>query len=253
MTAEKNSTTINSVDRTFDIIEELQTTGIVGVSELAEAVDLPRSTAYNYLRTLRERGYVVKVGDRYRLGNRFVHLGDSIKHQRPVFQVAKTSIDLLAVETGETANLMVEEGGRGFYLMCEAAKDSLQNYSHVRRREYLHSTAAGKAILSELPRTRVEEIIDRVGLPALTEQTITDRDELFATLEEVAERGYACNDEENREGIRAVGAPIVKPDGPVGAVSLSGAVNRVTCEMLHEDHASKVRDAAKSIEVEHRP
>lgn len=247
------STSIKSVHRAFTIIEHLQETDVAGVTDLADAVDLPRSTAYNYLQTLTERGYVVQVDGRYRLGSRFVHLGDTTKQRRELYQVAKSSIDLLAEDTGETANLMVEERGRGYYLMCEAATDSLRNYSRVRRREYLHSTAAGKAILSALPSERVEAIVDRVGLPAVTDRTTTDRADLLNTLEAVAERGYACNDEENSEGIRAVGAPVANPGGPAAAVSVSGAVNHVTTEMLHDDLADSVRDTVKSIEVELGP
>lgn len=245
-----SATTVNAVFRAFDIVEELNERRTAGVTEIAESVDLPPSTVYNHLQTLVEREYVAKDGAQYRLGKRFVHLGDSIKHRQELFRIGKPSITRLASETNATANLVVEEYGRGFYLMSETGPDGLRNYSHIRRREYLHSTAAGKSILIQLPDDRVTEILEIHGLPGLTDETITDREEFDDHLADAAQRGYTCNNEENKVGIRAVGAPIEHSNGSPGAVSISGPVNRVSEDMLHDELAAAVRNTAKSISIE---
>jgi len=56
-------------------------------------------------------------------------------------------------------------------------------------------------------------------LPSLTENTITDEDELYEELAEIRERGYSINNQETIPGLRAIGVPIECPDGGVLARS----------------------------------
>jgi len=93
---------------------------------------------------------------------------------------------------------------------------------------HLHSTAAGKAILAEMPEQRVMDIISEHELPAETEHTITDPDSLVEELDEIREHGIAYNDEESVEGLRAVGVPVRGSNGiAIGALSVSGPSNRL--------------------------
>lgn len=54
--------TVTSVERALDIVEHLKTLEKAGVTELAESVEMPESTVYNYLRTLEKREYIKKMG-----------------------------------------------------------------------------------------------------------------------------------------------------------------------------------------------
>lgn len=246
----RHDRSVKSVHRAFDVIEGLKSLNEAGVTELAAEINLPASTVHNYLTTLRERQYVVKQGDDYRLATRFVHLGDFTKQDHELFRVGRQNVRRLADETGDTVNLVIEEYGRGIYLMCEVGDEGLSNYSYVRRREYLHSTAAGKAILMELGDDRFDSVIDEHGLPALTPATITDREVLEEELERSYSRGYTINDQENTDGIRAIGASVERRDGTYGAVSLSGPVNHMPDDRFQNELPGLVHDTARSIEIE---
>jgi len=112
---------------------------------------------------------------------------------------------------------------------------------------YLHTSAAGKAILAELPEEKVHRIIDEHGMPARTEHTITDRDELLTNLEKVRNRGYSLNKEENTPGLHAIGIPVKGPRrGIVGALSISGPSHRLKEQLA----AGKLRDLVLGIENE---
>jgi DNA-binding IclR family transcriptional regulator len=250
---QSDENTIASVGRALDVLEELQNLERAGVTELADRVDMPASTVYNYLQTFEQRKYVKKDGEEYLLANRFIHIGDFAKHRLPIYRVGKSNVVWLADATEKTANLVVEEYGRGIYLMSENRERSLRNYSHVRRREYLHSTAAGKAILMAMSDDEIDAVVESEGLVERTDETVTDREQLFEDIDRARERGYAINDEENTNGIRAVGAPVENPDGSYAAVSVSGLVSRHTLEDVHEDIAPLVQDAAKAIQVELQP
>jgi IclR family acetate operon transcriptional repressor len=248
----EGDSTITSVERTFDILEQLKQHGKTGVTELAENVDMPPSTVYNYLRTLEQRQYIRKDGNQYEIADRFVHFGDFARMRHPLYRTGRPNIVWLAEETGKTVNLMIEEYGRGIYLTAANRERHLRNFAHERQREYLHTTAAGKSILASMTDAEVAEVIEAQGLPARTENSITEKDELLSELSRIRDRGYAINDEENTSGIRAVGAPIENPDGPDAAVSLSALAGRCSIDELEEDLAPQVRDTVEAISLELR-
>jgi DNA-binding IclR family transcriptional regulator len=104
-------------------------------------------------------------------------------------------------------------------------------------------------MLAEMPRDQVETILNRHGLPGATENTITDRESLFETLETIRQRGYAFNDCEEVEGIRAVGMAIVTHGDVHGALSVSGPSNRVRGERFREELPNILSGAVNEIEL----
>jgi DNA-binding IclR family transcriptional regulator len=68
-------------------------------------------------------------------------------------------------------------------------------------------------------------MIDAVGMPPVTEFTITRRDDLLADLAETRRRGYAIDRQEAFVGVCCVGAPIRDyTRRPVASLSLSAVV-----------------------------
>ncbi|MFC6976702.1 IclR family transcriptional regulator [Halomicroarcula sp. GCM10025709] len=241
---------LQSVATTFEILDALKTLDGAGVTELAQHLDVPKSTAHNYLSTLEQEEYVVREDTEYRVGLRFLELGAYARHVEKLFEIAKPEVDRLADETGELANLLVEEHGRGTYLYRAYGDQAVRVKAHVGTRVPLHTTALGKAILAFLPPGEVDEIVDRHGLDAPTDQSIGTRSELDDALAEVREQGVAFDDEERIDGLRCVAAPI-RDDGDevIGAISASGPTNRLRGERFREELAGKVLEVANVIEL----
>lgn len=246
--------TIESVLTTTDIIEILRKQDGATISEIAAELDLTPGTIHTHLSTLKERDYVIQTGGEYRLGYHLLALGESVRNHHELYRAAKDEIESLAEETGESAHLIIEHDGRIFALYERFGKEAVGVEFHKRKREqpltHLHCTAAGKAILSQLSEERASEVLDRRGLPRLTENTITDREELIDDLETSRERGYAFSDEEQMTGIRAVGAPIGgQNDDPVGAIAISGPTARLQSETFQERLPQMVVQATNICEV----
>lgn len=224
------------------------------ITELTDVVDLSKGSIHTHLATLRDAGWVVKDGDTYRLGLQFVTHGEHVKNRRRVYLAAKNQVDRLAVETGEYADLVVEDDGLEVALQVARGKRAVETEYHVSVQEtpqYLHNSSAGKAILAHLPETRVDTIIDEHGLPRRTPNTLTDRESLFDQLETVRDRGYAVNDEEDIRGFRAVGAPILDSEGrPLGAISVSAPTSRLKGERFREEMPEKVMQATNVVEID---
>ena len=242
--------TVKSVERTFRIIGGLQELGGAGVTELSKHLDLPKSTVHNYLSTLEQEAYVVKADDEYRVGLRFLEHGAYARNQSQIFEIARPELDRLADETGELCNLLVEEHGKGTYLYRTRGENAVRVKEHVGNRVCLHSTALGKAILAHLSTERVDEIIERHGLPETTERTVTNRDELLDTLAETRDRGVAFDDEERLSGLRCVAAPVLSNDDRVlGAISVSGPSHRFEDHRFREELPKRVLETANVLEL----
>jgi len=159
----------------------------------------------------------------------------------------------MAVErwgSGELALFSLQEHGQNVLMYKSNGEDAIQTSHEIGLREPLHCSGLGKAILSELPRERVEAIVDERGLPQFTENTITSRDRLFDELERTRERGYAIDDEEAKPGIRCVAAPVVFGEGNLyGAVSVTAPRSRMKGERLDEALPELVTGVANVIEV----
>lgn len=227
----------------IDLLDFIRRRNGATVAEIVDQFDLSRSTAYLHLNTLTHNGFLVREHGKYCIGLRFREFSVYARNRRPSYQIIKKKMEELEAETAGEIEFLVEESGR-VNLVYHS-----ESVSHDRVRLYLHNTAAGKAILSELPRERVDEIIDRWGLPGETSNTITDRDRLFDELETVVEQGYAFNDQECFEGYHGIGAAVEGIDGSiVGAITIGGPTYRVDENTLKTELPSVLRETVRDVE-----
>jgi DNA-binding IclR family transcriptional regulator len=253
MATNRSPRTLKTLAVASDVIDVLVADDGTTVTELAERLDISKSTAFRYLKSLEELGFVAHGDDAYRLSYRFLLLGEYTRNNSPLYRVGKQEVDKLADELGYYAHLVTETNGYGVSLyQAKGADVAGHDYqaSKLQQRDPLHVTASGKAILAHLPRDRVDEIVEAQGFDPRTENTITDREELFETLESIRDRGVAYNDEEEIKGFRAVGVPVIdQHDRVLGSVSVSAPTSYLTNRKFTEEVPDVVHKAANTIEV----
>lgn len=241
---------IKSDDTVFDIVEYLHLSDGAGVTEIANELNIAKSTTHAHLATLQRRGYVVNDGDAYKIGLEFLRHGIHAQNAHSLYQMTKEKVTYLAEETGERAWCHVEENGMAYYLCGAEGEHPVHPPVKVGECVHLHKIAGGKAILAYLPEARVCEIIDTYGLPANTAYTITDEDELFKTLASIRERGYAFNKQESLRGLHAVAAPVRDHGGTVrGSISISGPANRFKDEVLESELPELLLGTTNELEI----
>lgn len=253
MSKERSPRRINSVDRALDLLELLRARDGATVSELAAAVDCSPGTVHTHLATLADRGYVRQEGEEYHVGLFVLPLGEYARASSTVYEAAKPVLDELAEETGEVTHLVVESHGREISLYerfgSEAVGEALYEEIKGFPRRNLHCSAAGKAILAHADPDCRTAMLDGYEFHERTPATITDEATLRTELERVREQGFACNDEEQVPGVRAVGAPILH-DGQVhGAVSLSAPTSRLQDQRFSSTVPDRVVQAANVVEI----
>jgi DNA-binding IclR family transcriptional regulator len=247
---EKANHPVRTSEKTLALIETLDTADGFRLTELDERLEMSKSGIHNHLSTLREHGYVEKNGDEYSLSLKFLSLGGHVRSQSPLYRHGRSKIDQLASDTGMLANLATEEGGRAVYLYQSRGSYAVSLDTHVGYRLRLHNIGIGKAILAHLSRERVEAIIDEWGLPKATENTITEREELFAELEQIRERGYATDNEERTEGLTCIGAPVQLDGEILGAISISAPTKRLGNAGFDDDITAEVESTAHELALD---
>lgn len=240
---------IGATETSFGIVEHLRNNDATGVSDIATALGVSKSTAHNHLQTLIQLGYVVQTDDGYDLSLKFLDLGDHARKRHALYHASISEMDDLVEAVGERGQVMVEENGRGVYIYQVKTEQGVQTDSHIGTTVDLHTTAVGKSYLAFCD----EETRNRIlgdNLSALTSNTIDDREQLLDELAAIRERGHAFNDEERITGMRAVGAPILSDDDSIlGAISVSGPTTRMKGEWYRQDVPEMVMQAARIIGI----
>jgi DNA-binding IclR family transcriptional regulator len=211
-----------------------------GLSELAVAVGLPKSTVHRLLGALGEEAFVVQDPDgRFRLGVGLAELGaatgDGVREVlRPVLLRLRADLD-------ETIDLAVLDGTEARFVDQIPAPHRLRAVSAVGARFPLHCTANGKALLAAMSDAEALALLP-AKLPELTPSTITSREELLAELAQVRRTGVAFDREEHTEGVSAVGAAI--PAGTRPPVAISVPIPTPRFQLNEARYADAVSGAA---------
>jgi DNA-binding IclR family transcriptional regulator len=220
---------VQSVDRAVTILEFLARNGWSGVTEVGEALDVHKSTAFRLLTTLESRGLVEQHADtgQYHLGFGLVHLARAVVVGPDIAGRARAGCEWLAGHTAETITLSVLEGDECVTIDQIIPTSAVVSRSWLGRRTPSHCTSPGKVFLAHLDADRRAGILGE-PLKRYTDHTITDAAELEALLDQVLADGYATTIEELEDGLSSVAAPVLSADGRVVAtIEVSGPSYRL--------------------------
>ena len=145
---------------------------------------------------------------------------------------AKPILHELAEKSGETAYVSILRADDVVYLDSVEASTTVRVVSRLGLHMPIHSTAAGKAIITYESEEEIRKRFNR-EMARFTPNTLTTVDDLLKNLKVARERGYAADLEEFEEGLRCIAAPIRDYTRKViGALSISGPAHRLTDEKI---------------------
>jgi len=240
--------TIGATQTSIELLKEISLRGEVGVTELAEIVDVPKSTVHKHLVTLNAIGCVHQGIDGYRLGFQLASLGEHARLQQPIVDTSGAKIEELAEMTDEFAGLLVYVDGLGVNGYTAHGRNTLAEGTRIAADSHLHCSAAGKAVLSQLPNDQVKSIVDEYGLPMRTKHTIGDSESLFEELKTIREREIAFDRGEQNEGIYSVAVPVPRFSEEFGAIYVTGSESRMRGKWFEEDIPGMLTSIASDLE-----
>lgn len=248
-TSEDSVSTVQALERALILLQVLSKKTGVTLSDLSLQVGLPSSTAYRLLHTLQQRGFV-DFDDQlqeWSIGLESFTVGSSYLRRTSLVNAAHKMMRQLMNETGETANLAITAEGDVIFVAQVETHNPIRAFHRPGSKGHVHTSGIGKALLAELPRSEVELILQKKGLPEFTANTLTDPTLLFADLDTSYARGWAFDDEERYLGMRCVAAAIHDAAGDaVAGISVSGPTIRFPDDSVAQ-LGPKVRNAADAV------
>lgn len=221
----------------------------MNLTEVAGAVELPKSTALRFLRDLEEAGWVSRNGDGvYSLGASVVGLAAQYLSHNEMVTVATPEMRRLRDELDETVSLSRRVGLIRVCVQEFPSKKNLRLVLGIGERGPLHAGASGLLLYAHMPEDERKRLAEE-GFPAFTRRTITD----FKTLEKAAakirQQGWALTKGQKTEGGVAIAVPLADPnyDGEIAALGLFGPELRCSTKAEQKNWLEALQDTAASI------
>ncbi len=241
---------IGSVQRALQILDLFEPRiPELGTTEIALSMDLPKSTVAGLIATLEQNGYLEQNPEnrKYRLGFKLAERAGVLLGQFDLRQVATPVLEALRDTCQESVNLALLDQETVVYIERIHGMNMLGMRSEIGKREHVHSTALGKAMLAYLPDEHLDAVIARLDFIPLTPHTITSPGAFRLEIQQTRQRGYGLDDQENERGGRCVAAPIFDHYGEMAAaVSISVPLQRMSDEQI-PIFGAQVREAANEI------
>jgi DNA-binding IclR family transcriptional regulator len=243
---------IQSVDRSARILKALAAgPRRLGVSELAERLDLSRPTVHGLLQTLQAHGFVEqdRDSDKYQLGAGLLQLGNSYLDLNELRGRSIVHAERLAGRAQSAVRVGVMHGPVVVVVHHVFRPDAAFQVLEVGAQLPIHASALGKAILAYSPPSLVDDLTDE-PLPRLTSRTLTPK-ALRDELDGVRERGFARERDEAVLGESSVASPIFDHSGhAVGAIGVVGDTERILPRGPARGLSAAVIEAARGVSRE---
>ncbi|MFB0920204.1 MAG: IclR family transcriptional regulator [Oscillospiraceae bacterium] len=228
----------------------LSTRRSVGVTELAQALEINKSTAFRILDTFLEANMVEKTKDtqKYKLGPAILKLSEQYYKNYSVIAEAKPLMDRLAVEIRESVHLCVCANNKAVVIEQTMSDSLLVVNAKIGAIEPLHCSAVGKCLVAFAGEEDRIRMLAGINYEVFTDKTMRSAEEYIAEIERVRSRGWALDDNELSEHIRCVAVPIFDSKGVCRySLGASGANSRMTQEKIDRLIPLMLRTAANII------
>ena len=242
---EKN---VQIVHRIAAVLRAFGSQGLLGITDLAHATGLPKSTTHRLVTALVNEGLLVQDEDshKYALSLRITALGASILGSNTVRKTARPILMELRDRTHESVHLAVLEGMEIVIIDTEDSYFFVRAVNVPGQHLPAHAVSTGKVLLAYQWEVQLQEMLSKVNLTRYTDRTITDPRQLLEELRKVRAQGYAISSSELEEGIDAVAAPIFDHlNSVVAAVSIGGPSER--CQPKQEELIAAVTRAGQLV------
>jgi DNA-binding IclR family transcriptional regulator len=243
---------IQSIDRAARILKALASgPRRLGVTELAQRLDLAPPTVHGLLQTLQAHGFVEQDRDsgKYQLGAGLLQLGNSYLDLNELRGRSLVHAERLAGRADAAVRVGVMHGPSVIVVHHVFRPDTTLQILEVGAQLPVHASALGKAILAYAPPPVIEDLVAE-SLPKLTSRTLTANG-LRSEFDAIRESGVARERDEAVLGEASVAAPIFDHLGhAVGAIGVVGDTERIVPRGPAKGMVAAVTEAARGVSRE---
>ncbi|MCZ2104905.1 MAG: IclR family transcriptional regulator [Comamonadaceae bacterium] len=233
---------VQVLERMFTLIDILAARDEAApLKEISEKAGLHPSTAHRILNDLVIGRFVDRPeSGSYRLGMRFLELGNLVKARLSVRDAAILPMRHLHKLIQQPVNLSVRQGDEIVYIeRAYSERSGMQVVRAIGGHAPLHLTSTGKLFLAADDPHRVRAYATRTGLPGHTRNSITQLTALERELARARQYGVARDNEELEVGVRCIAAGVYDDQGDlVAGLSISAPADRLDDSWLPKLQAS---------------
>lgn len=223
------------------------------LSEVANATGLARAAARRFLHTLVALGYMRTDGRVFALRPRVLELGYAYLSGLSLPEVALPHLERLVAAVRESSSVSVLDGEDIVYVARVPTRRIMTVSISVGTRFPAFATSMGRVLLAGLDDRALQAYLERAQFPALTPQTVTDREALAAELRRTRSRGWCLVDQELEEGLRSIAVPIRDASGAVvAAANVSAHAVRWSRPQVRAELLPPLQEAVRLIEEDLR-
>ena len=198
------------------------------LAEIAKHFDWPKSSTFNLLGTLSNRGYLYepKAKAGYYPAPGWLSLAEKIGHAAPVPAELVRFIEILCEKTNETAVLAAISGSKVVFIATRESPQAVRYAAPVGKIVPLCSTATGRALLSQLSQAECLSVLRRANFEKYTETTLMSVDAVLREIQASVARGYFPGNGEYTADLGGLAMPLKFGERNL-AVLVAGPVARV--------------------------
>ena len=239
---------LSSLDTALSILNLFVSHAELTPNEISTISGINKSTVFRMLVTLENRGFLLKnENNKYKLGLKLFTLGQLVYNRTELISIIHPYLEKLTETTGESSHLcMMDDVTHVVFLDKVVSNSLLKMDTPLGFLQYAHCTGTGKAILAYETEQTINQYIKLTDFSQETNHVIKSARAFLEILDEIREKGYACDDEECEPGLTCYAVPILDALGqPIAAISSSGPTTRMA---LHkEEHIQILKSIAQEI------
>ena len=220
-------------------------------TDISKALGLNMTSTYRYINTFVNLGYLEKdkKTKELRPGFRCLTFCSNLIRATDYLYLIERLVDKIFLQHNITIDVVFVVDDTLMRVYHREAEETLTYQLPDVAKNCLHNTSVGKAFLSTLSESELEQTIDQIYFHAKTQKTMTDKEQLLTEIEKTRNRGYAMNEEEYLPGLITIGAPLISPvtgEG-IGAVSFDFSILQNSADKIEENFADLIIETAAAI------
>ena len=245
-----SQSSIQSIERALKILELLQGTDEIGITEIATRLTLPKGTIHGIVKTLEKCGYLEQNQStrKYRCSSTLMRIGLALLSRSNLHQISQDSVKQLSEKFNQMAYVSVLVRDLCVVIAQHSPNNFFMSLSRIGSSISAYSTAMGKVLLSDFSPEQLDDIFLNASLTKFTRYTITNKDELKKRILEASKKGYDVTHQESMLGLSCVAAPIRDYTGRIiASISITASTDYLSLPEQLSEVVNEVVNAGQNI------
>jgi IclR family KDG regulon transcriptional repressor len=242
---------VPALDKCFALLDLMaHTKKPLGISDLSNALGYHKSTVFNMVYTLVDLGILENGTEgKFRFGPRLYALGKASGGGSELVSTVHPYLEEISKKTKLSVFLGIRSGKRAVIMDKVDSPFDIKVSSEAGMAIPLLAGAGGKVLLSQLSDAELGDLLSESKLKKFTPASSTQKQNYRSMIKKAREEGFALDDEEYIEGVRALAVPLHLNRGNLhAAIWVVGLKSQIKDEVL-PSFRSMLKDIARRIEI----